>query len=568
MLYVGKAKNLRARLRNYFAPLRTLHERTRRMVTTRRVGRVDRGRQRGRGAAARDHLDQGVQAAVQRALQGRQVLPLPRGDARRRGAARGGHAQPQDPRRPVLRPVPEDVGGQRHPRADAEGVPDPHLHGLRLPACDGERQALLPRPDRQVRRPVLGPVTIEEHRANVERFVGVHAESGPAHHRRTHATHDAGPPRRQDYESAARFRDQLQAARRVLREERRRARREASTSTCSASSTTSSRPRCSSSSCAAVASAGCAAGSSTRSSTCRSASSSTPCSQNAYGDDCARRARSSCPSCPTTPRRSRPGWARCAEREGRAPRRAARRQGGAAPDGHAERQAGAVLYKTRRSADFVARSRALERHPGGARHGRGPAAHRVLRRLAPGRHEHRRLDGRVRRRASAQGRVPQVRDPGVRATTPSRSTRCSPVGWPTSRGLTTTSRRRTRPTATGEANGDDAEATSGRRKKFAYRPGLLIVDGGQPQVAAAARALDESGVDGIYRLRHRQAARRDLAARRRLPGHPAAQQRGAVPDPAHPRRGAPLRDHASSASGASATSARCSPRSRGSARRG
>ncbi|MEQ6897281.1 excinuclease ABC subunit UvrC [Microbacterium sp. KR10-403] len=34
ILYVGKAKNLRSRLSNYFAPLRTLHERTRRMVTT------------------------------------------------------------------------------------------------------------------------------------------------------------------------------------------------------------------------------------------------------------------------------------------------------------------------------------------------------------------------------------------------------------------------------------------------------------------------------------------------------------------------------------------------------
>jgi excinuclease ABC subunit C len=32
VLYVGKAKNLRARLSNYFAPLYSLHERTRRMV--------------------------------------------------------------------------------------------------------------------------------------------------------------------------------------------------------------------------------------------------------------------------------------------------------------------------------------------------------------------------------------------------------------------------------------------------------------------------------------------------------------------------------------------------------
>lgn len=38
---------------------------------------------------------------------------------------------------------------------------------------------------------------------------------------------------------------------------------------------------------------------------------------------------------------------------------------------------------------------------------------------------------------------------------------------------------------------------TGSRRKFAYPPQLLIVDGGQPQVAAAQRALDESGVTGI-----------------------------------------------------------------------
>jgi excinuclease ABC subunit C len=55
-------------------------------------------------------------------------------------------------------------------------------------------------------------------------------------------------------------------------------------------------------------------------------------------------------------------------------------------------------------------------------------------------------------------------------------------------------------------NGDDpgtgvdaeaAEAAERRRKKFAYPPNLLIVDGGQPQVAAARRALEESGVSGV-----------------------------------------------------------------------
>ena len=51
VLYVGKAKNLRQRLANYFAPLPTLHERTRRMVTL---------------APARVSVDQRVRSAVQR----------------------------------------------------------------------------------------------------------------------------------------------------------------------------------------------------------------------------------------------------------------------------------------------------------------------------------------------------------------------------------------------------------------------------------------------------------------------------------------------------------------------
>jgi excinuclease ABC subunit C len=48
------------------------------------------------------------------------------------------------------------------------------------------------------------------------------------------------------------------------------------------------------------------------------------------------------------------------------------------------------------------------------------------------------------------------------------------------------------------AESDAAEPAQARRSKFSYRPNLLVVDGGQPQVEAAARALEESGVDGIY----------------------------------------------------------------------
>ncbi|WP_329568448.1 excinuclease ABC subunit UvrC [Kitasatospora sp. NBC_01266] len=40
-------------------------------------------------------------------------------------------------------------------------------------------------------------------------------------------------------------------------------------------------------------------------------------------------------------------------------------------------------------------------------------------------------------------------------------------------------------------------AEDGRPKRFAYPPQLLVVDGGQPQVAAARRALDELGIDDV-----------------------------------------------------------------------
>ena len=39
--------------------------------------------------------------------------------------------------------------------------------------------------------------------------------------------------------------------------------------------------------------------------------------------------------------------------------------------------------------------------------------------------------------------------------------------------------------------------TAGVRKSFHYRPGLLVIDGGQPQVAAAARALRDEGLSDI-----------------------------------------------------------------------
>ncbi|MEU4116827.1 excinuclease ABC subunit UvrC [Kitasatospora sp. NPDC028055] len=45
--------------------------------------------------------------------------------------------------------------------------------------------------------------------------------------------------------------------------------------------------------------------------------------------------------------------------------------------------------------------------------------------------------------------------------------------------------------------GDGPRTEDGRPKRFAYPPQLLVVDGGQPQVAAAQRALAELGIDDV-----------------------------------------------------------------------
>ena len=55
-------------------------------------------------------------------------------------------------------------------------------------------------------------------------------------------------------------------------------------------------------------------------------------------------------------------------------------------------------------------------------------------------------------------------------------------------------------TSPGQRSGERpmlVDPETGRPRKFAYAPGLVVVDGGPPQVAAAQRALDELGIDDI-----------------------------------------------------------------------
>ena len=51
--------------------------------------------------------------------------------------------------------------------------------------------------------------------------------------------------------------------------------------------------------------------------------------------------------------------------------------------------------------------------------------------------------------------------------------------------------------ATGPVSGEVGPETEPEKKRFAYPPNLVVVDGGPPQVAAAARALDELGVTDV-----------------------------------------------------------------------
>lgn len=51
--------------------------------------------------------------------------------------------------------------------------------------------------------------------------------------------------------------------------------------------------------------------------------------------------------------------------------------------------------------------------------------------------------------------------------------------------------------AIAESDGSLIDPTTGRARRFAYAPALVVVDGGAPQVAAAATAMDELNISGI-----------------------------------------------------------------------
>ena len=123
MLYVGKAKRLRSRVRSYFGadPLASVQDAG--ADAPGRGSRDDRRAERGARARARVEPDQGAPPAVQHRAARRQVVPVHQGHGAGAVPAGARHAPAAERRRALLRPV--------HRRGrDAAGAErrEAHLH--------------------------------------------------------------------------------------------------------------------------------------------------------------------------------------------------------------------------------------------------------------------------------------------------------------------------------------------------------------------------------------------------------------------------------------------------------
>ncbi len=152
VIYVGKAKSLRSRLNNYFQNPANLPAADGPDGGVGRDRRVDPGPQRRRGRDARVQPHQAAPAPLQRAVAGRQELPVPGRHRWRRVAPGHGQAGHQGQGQPLLRPLRPRL---RHPgdaRLAAAHLPDPHLQRRQVPRPREAGPALPAVPHREVLR--------------------------------------------------------------------------------------------------------------------------------------------------------------------------------------------------------------------------------------------------------------------------------------------------------------------------------------------------------------------------------------------------------------------------------
>ncbi|GAA4366932.1 excinuclease ABC subunit UvrC [Agromyces bauzanensis] len=493
VLYVGKAKNLRARLSNYFAPLHTLQERTRRMVTSAAsvewtVVRTDVEalnleitwinelkppfNVRFKDDKSYPYLVVTLADEAPRAMV-----------SRKRGIPGARYFGPY----PKVWAVNETLDlliklfpirtckDSDYRRAMASGKP---CFAGQIGRCFG---------------PCSGRVTIEEHRANVDRFVAFMQNQDPRilddleHEMRSAAAV-------QDYETAARRRDQLQAARAFFEKSAMvlgdrvdidvfGVEHDELAAAVQLFIVRSGRVR------------GVRTWTVDKELDVPLGELVDSVVQNAYVDGLNPAREVIVPELPDDAEALETWLATLAGRKVRL--RAAQRGDKAALLQTATQNArqSLMLYKTRRSADFTTRSRALE----DIQEALGMAD-------APLRIEcfdvsHLSGTNIVASMVVFEDGLPR-KDEYRRFTIPNSNDDTDSIHQVLTRRLAYLAPGPTvdPPSAAGDtaAGTDDAPAASERRRKFAYRPNLLVVDGGQPQVAAAARALEESGVEGIY----------------------------------------------------------------------
>ena len=496
VLYVGKAKNLRARLSNYFAPLHTLHERTRRMVTSAAsvewtVVRTDVEalnleitwinelkppfNVRFKDDKSYPYLVVTLADEAPRALV-----------SRRRGIPGARYFGPY----PKVWAVNETLDlliklfpirtckDSDYRRAMASGKP---CFAGQIGRCYG---------------PCSGRVTVEEHRANVDRFVAFMQNQDPR------ILDDLEREMRsaasvQDYETAARRRDQLQAARAFFEKSAMVLGDRVDIDVFGIE-----HDELAAAVQLFVVRGGRVRGVHTwtvdKELDVPLAELVDSVVQNAYVDGLTPAREVIVPELPDDAEALETWLATLAGRKVRM--RAAQRGDKAALLQTATQNAkqSLMLYKTRRSADFTTRSRALEDIQEALGMADAPlriecfdvshlsgtnivASMVVFEDGLPRKDEYRRFT------------IPDSTDDtdSIHQVLRRRLAYLAP-GAPAADAAPEASESPEAPEAS------ESPETSERRKKFAYRPNLLVVDGGQPQVAAAARALEESGVDGIY----------------------------------------------------------------------
>ena len=216
VIYVGKAKSLRARLSSYFQNIANLHERTARMVTT--AGSVEwtvvqtevealqleyswikefdpRFNVKYRDDKSYPWLAVTLNEEFPRVMVGR--------GAKKKGVRYFG-------------PVLARLGDPRDRRPAAAGVPDALVLGGRLQAQRADRPALPARLHRQVR----GAVRRAGHRRGAprdrRRLLLVHRRPDQPAHQAARARDEGRQPTRTEYERAARMRDDIGALTRAM----------------------------------------------------------------------------------------------------------------------------------------------------------------------------------------------------------------------------------------------------------------------------------------------------------------------------------------------------------------